>query len=196
MQITTEAVKELRTVTGAGVLDCKKALQDSNGDFDKAVEYLKKKGLVAAAKRAERTAKDGMIGYYVHMGGRAAALVEVNCETDFVARTEEFQNLAHDMAMQVVAERPLYLSREDVPPEVLEAKREEYRLQIDPGKPDDVVERIIEGKLEKFYAETCLLEQTFIKDEQMTVKDLIAQLVAKTGENIRIRRFVRYELGE
>lgn len=196
MQITTEVVKELRAVTGAGVLDCKKALQDSNGDFDKAVEYLKKKGLVAAAKRAERTAKDGMIGHYVHMGGRAAALVEVNCETDFVARTEEFKNLAHDMAMQVVAERPLYLSREDVPPEVLEAKREEYRLQIDPGKPDDVVERIIEGKLEKFYAETCLLEQTFIKDEQMTVKDWIAQLVAKTGENIRIRRFVRYELGE
>lgn len=196
MQITTEAVKELRAVTGAGMLDCKKALQESNGDFDKAVEYLKKKGLVAAAKRAERTAKDGMIGHYVHMGGRAAALVEVNCETDFVARTEEFQSLAHDMAMQVVAERPLYLSREDVPPEVLEAKREEYRLQIDAGKPDDVVERIIEGKLEKFYAETCLLEQTFIKDEQMTVKDLIAQLVAKTGENIRIRRFVRYELGE
>ena len=196
MQITAETVKELRTITGAGVLDCKKALQDSNGDFDKAVEYLKKKGLVAAAKRAERTAKDGMIGHYVHMGGRAAALVEVNCETDFVARTEEFQNLAHDMAMQVVAECPLYLSREDVPPEVLEAKREEYRSQIDPGKPDDVVERIIEGKLEKFYAEACLLEQTFIKDEQMTVKDLIAQLVAKTGENIRIRRFVRYELGE
>jgi len=194
--ITAEAVKELRTVTGAGVLDCKKALQKHDGDFDKAVEYLTKKGLVSAAKRADRAVKDGTIGHYVHAGGRAAALVEVNCETDFVARTDEFMTLAHDLAMQVVAERPTYLSKEDVPADVLEREREIYRAQADPDKPENVIERIVEGKLEKFYAEVCLLEQPFIKDDQIVVKDLIAQLVARTGENIRIRRFVRYELGE
>lgn len=196
MEITAEAVKELRTVTGAGVLDCKKALQENDGDFDKAVGYLTKKGLASAAKRADRVVKDGTIGHYVHAGGRVAALVEVNCETDFVARTEEFQTLAHDMAMQVVAGRPRYLGKEDIPAEVLEEEREKYRAQADPGKPENVIEHIVEGKLEKFYTEVCLLEQLFIKDDQITVKDLIAQLIAKTGENIRIRRFVRYELGE
>jgi elongation factor Ts len=196
LEITTATIKELRTVTGAGVLDCKKALQESGGDFDKAVEILRKKGVASAAKRADRVVTDGTIGHYVHMGGRAAALVEVNCETDFVARTEEFQTLAHDLAMQVVAGRPRYLSKEDIPAEVLEKEREEYRAQADPGKPENIIERIVEGKLEKFYTEVCLLEQPFIKEDDLTVKDLIAQVIAKTGENIRIRRFVRYELGE
>ena len=197
MEITTATVKELRSVTGAGVLDCKNALEETNGDFDKAVELLKKKGLAAAAKRAGRAAKDGIIGHYVHMDGRVAALVEVNCETDFVARTEEFQTLAHDLAMQVVAGRPQYLSKEDVPAEVLEKEREIYRAQMkDSGKPEHIIDRIVEGKLQKFYTEVCLLEQPFIKDDDLTVKDLIAQTIARTGENIRVRRFVRYELGE
>ena len=197
MEITTATVKELRSVTGAGVLDCKKALEEANGDFDKAVELLRKKGLAAAAKRAGRAVKDGTIGYYVHMDGRVAALVEVNCETDFVARTEEFQTLAHDLAMQVVAGRPQYLSKEDVPAEVLEREREVYRAQMkDSGKPEHIIDRIVEGKLQKFYTEVCLLEQPFIKDDDLTVKDLIAQTIARTGENIRVRRFVRYELGE
>ncbi|MCD6552637.1 MAG: translation elongation factor Ts [Anaerolineae bacterium] len=197
MEITTATVKELRSVTGAGVLDCKNALEEANGDFDKAVELLKKKGLAAAAKRAGRAAKDGIIGHYVHMDGRVAALVEVNCETDFVARTEEFQTLAHDLAMQVVAGRPQYLSKEDVPAKVLEKEREIYRAQMkDSGKPEHIIDRIVEGKLQKFYTEVCLLEQPFIKDDDLTVKDLIAQTIARTGENIRVRRFVRYELGE
>jgi len=197
LEITTATVKELRSVTGAGVLDCKNALEEANGDFDKAVELLKKKGLAAAAKRAGRAAKDGIIGHYVHMDGRVAALVEVNCETDFVARTEEFQTLAHDLAMQVVAGRPQYLSKEDVPAEVLEKEREIYRAQMkDSGKPEHIIDRIVEGKLQKFYTEVCLLEQPFIKDDDLTVKDLIAQTIARTGENIRVRRFVRYELGE
>ena len=197
MEITTATVKELRSVTGAGVLDCKNALEEANGDFDKAVELLKKKGLAAAAKRAGRAAKDGIIGHYVHMDGRVAALVEVNCETDFVARTEEFQTLAHDLAMQVVAGRPQYLSKEDVPAKVLEKEREIYRAQMkDSGKPEHIIDRIVEGKLQKFYTEVCLLEQPFIKDDDLTVKDLIAQTIARTGENLRVRRFVRYELGE
>jgi len=197
LEITTATVKELRSVTGAGVLDCKNALEEANGDFDKAVELLKKKGLAAAAKRAGRAAKDGIIGHYVHMGGRAAALIEVNCETDFVARTEEFQTLAHDLAMQVVAGQPRYLSREDVPAEVLEEERAKYRAEMqDAVKPELIIDRIVEGKLQKFYTEVCLLEQPFIKDDDLTVKDLIAQTIARTGENIRVRRFVRYELGE
>jgi len=197
LEITTATVKELRSVTGAGVLDCKNALEEANGDFDKAVELLKKKGLAAAAKRAGRAAKDGIIGHYVHMDGRVAALVEVNCETDFVARTEEFQTLAHDLAMQVVAGQPRYLSREDVPAEVLEEERAKYRAEMqDAGKPEHIIDRIVEGKLQKFYTEVCLLEQPFIKDDDLTVKDLIAQTIARTGENIRVRRFVRYELGE
>lgn len=197
MKITAEAVKQLREITGAGVLECKKALQEFNGDLEKAVESLRQKGLVKAAKKAERVVEEGIIGHYVHMGGRAAALIEVNCETDFVARTEEFQNLAHDLAMQVVAGQPRYLSREDVPAEVLEEERAKYRAEMqDAGKPEHIIDRIVEGKLEKFYTEACLLEQPFIKDDEITVKDLISHLIAKTGENIRIRRFVLYELGK
>lgn len=179
------------------MLDCKKALEASNGDFDKAVEYLREKGLAAAAKRATRTANDGVIGVYVHHGNRVAAMVELNCETDFVARTEEFQTLAHDLAMQVAATQPQYLSREDIPPEVIEAEKQIYRAQMaDQNKPDHIVERIVEGKLEKFYQEACILEQIFIKDEDLTVDDLIKNAVAKIGENIVLSRFARYEVGK
>ena len=197
MAITNEMIKELRQVTGAGVLDCKKALKDSNGDFDKAVEHLREKGLAAAAKRAARAANEGIIGVYVHHGSRVAAMVELNCETDFVARTDEFRTLAHDLAMQVTATRPRYLSREDVSPEVIEAEKQIYRAQMaDQNKPEHILERIIEGKLAKFYQETCLLEQPFIKDDDLTVENLIKSVIAKTGENIVLGRFVRYEIGK
>ncbi len=197
MTITSEMVKELRQATGAGVLDCKKALETSGGDFDKAVEYLREKGLSAAAKRASRAASDGIIGVYVHHGNRVAAMVELNCETDFVARTTEFQELAHDLAMQVAATQPQYINREDVPPEVIEAEGQIYRAQMaDQNKPENVLERIIEGKLEKFYQEACILEQPFIRDEDLTVGDLIKNAIAKIGENIILSRFVRYEIGK
>jgi elongation factor Ts len=179
------------------VLDCKKALKDSNGDFDKAVEHLREKGLAAAAKRADRAANEGIIGTYVHHGSRVAAMVELNCETDFVARTDEFRTLAHDLAMQVTATRPQYLSRKDVPPEVIEAEKQIYRAQmVDQNKPEHILERIVEGKLAKFYQETCLLEQPFIKDDDLTVENLIKSVIAKTGENIVLGRFVRYEVGK
>lgn len=196
MAVTTEMVKELRAATGAGVLDCKKALEASEGDLDKAVEILRQKGLAAAAKKAGREAKEGLIGSYVHTGAKVAALVEVNCETDFVARTDEFQQLAKDLAMQVVAARPLYVRREDIPEEVLEHERAIYAAQVaDSGKPSHVLERIIQGKLERYYQEVCLLEQPFIRDGSLTVADVIAQAIARLGENIVVRRFVRYEIG-
>ncbi len=194
--ITAAMVKELREATGAGVLDCKQALEASDGDFEQAVVYLREKGKAAAAKRAEREAKEGLIGAYVHAGSKVAALVEVNCETDFVAHTDEFQQLAHDLAMQVVAARPSYLSREDVPAEVLEAERNIYRAQMeDSGKPEHILERIIEGKLAKFYEQVCLLEQPFIKDSALSIAELVQQRNALLGENIVVRRFVCFEVG-
>lgn len=197
MAITSEMVKELRQATGAGVLNCKKALKVSNGDLDKAVEYLREKGFAAAAKRAGRAASDGVIGVYVHHGSRIAAMVELNCETDFVARTKEFQALAHDLAMQVAATQPQYLTRENVPPEVIETEKQTYRAQMaNQNKPEHILDRIIEGKLEKLYQGDCLLEQPFIKDEDLTVDDLIKNAIARIGENIVLRRFVRYEIGE
>lgn len=197
MATTSEMVKELRQATAAGVLDCKKALDASDGDFDKAVEYLREKGLAAAAKRAGRAASDGIIGVYVHHGSRVAAMVELNCETDFVARTEEFQTLAHDLAMQVTATQPQFLTREDVPPKVIETEKRTYRAQMaDQNKPEHILDRIVEGKLKKFYQETCLLEQPFIKDDDLTVDDLIKNAIAKIGENIVLRRFVRYQIGK
>ena len=197
MKITTAMVKELREETGAGVLDCKNALQETDGDFDKAVEYLRQKGLAAAAKRADRAANEGTIGSYVHAGSRVAALVEVNCETDFVAMTDDFLALAHDLAMQVVAARPKYLLPEDIPVEVIEAEKEDYRAQMaDSGKPEHVMDKIVEGKLQKYYQEVCLMQQPFIKDEGLTVQDVATQVAAKLGENIVVRRFVRFELGE
>ena len=197
MATTSEMVKGLRQATAAGVLDCKKALDVSDGDFDKAVEYLREKGLVAAAKRAGRAASDGIIGVYVHHGSRVAAMVELNCETDFVARTEEFQTLAHDLAMQVTATQPQFLTREDIPPKVIEIKKRTYREEMaDQNKPEHILDRIVEGKLKKFYQEACLLEQPFIKDDDLTVDDLIKNAIAKIGENIVLRRFVRYQIGK
>jgi elongation factor Ts len=194
--ITAQMVKELREATGAGVLDCKQALQENDGDFERAVEFLREKGIAAAAKRSHREAKEGLIGSYIHAGSRVAALVEVNCETDFVARTAEFQELAHDLAMQVVAAKPSYLRPEDVPAEVVEKEKAIYRAQMeDSGKPEHVVERVVDGKLAKFYEEACLFRQPFIKDSAMTVGDLIQDRNALLGENIVVRRFVRYEIG-
>jgi elongation factor Ts len=196
VDITVQMVKELREATGAGVLDCKEALKESGGDIEQAVTYLREKGMAAAAKRSEREADEGLIGSYIHAGNRVAGLVEVNCETDFVARTEEFQQLAHDLAMQVVAAKPTYLKREDVPSQVLEEEKAIYRAQMaDSGKPENIVERIVEGKLQKFYEENCLMEQPFIKDPSITVGELVKQKNALLGENIVVRRFARLEVG-
>jgi elongation factor Ts len=194
--ITTQMVKELREATGAGVLDCKQALEANDGDFEKAVLYLREKGAAAAAKRAGREAKEGLIGSYIHAGSKVGALVEVNCETDFVAQTDEFQELAHDLAMQVVAARPAYLDIEDIPEQVLEENKAVYRAQMgDSGKPAHILDRIVEGKLQKFYEETCLMEQPYIKDTAITVRELVQQRNALLGENIVVRRFVRLEVG-
>lgn len=197
MAISIEQLKELRNVTGAGVLDCRKALEETGGDFNKAAEWLRQKGLAAAAKKASREANEGIIGHYVHAGAKVAALVEVNCESDFVARTQEFCTLAHDLAMQVVAANPLYVKSESVPADVLEAQRAQYRQELaGSGKPDHVIERIVDGKLNKWFEEVCLLSQPFIRDGNITVGDLVNQAIAKLGENIVVRRFVRFALGE
>jgi len=197
MEITVDMVKELRARTGAGVLECKKALEEANGDFDQAVQLLREKGLAKAAKKAGRETREGIIEAYVHPGGRLASLVELNCETDFVARTEEFQALAHDLAMQVAATAPLYVDADQVPEEVLERERATYRAEMEnQGKPPYLIDRIVENKLEKFLDEVCLLRQQFIKDEGMTVQDLITSKIAQLGENIVVRRFARFELGE
>lgn len=195
MAITIEMVKELREKTGAGVLDCRNALQDVEGDFDKAAELLKKKGLALAEKKAEREAKEGLVEAYIHPGGKLGVLVEVNCETDFVARTDQFRELVHHVALQVAASNPLYIGPEDVPAEVVEREREWQRQQVGPGKPEEIMDKILEGKLKKYYQEVCLLDQPFIKDEEITMRDLITGGIAKLGENIRIRRFARYEIG-
>jgi elongation factor Ts len=188
-------VKQLRETTGAGVLDCKKALDQTNGDFAKAAELLREKGLAAAAKKATREANEGLIGSYVHTGAKVAALVEVNCETDFVARTEQFQTLAKDLAMHVVASRPRFVRREDIPAAELEEERAKFMAQVvDSGKPESVLTKIVEGKLEKFYEDNCLLEQPFIKDPNATIGDIITQAIAKLGENIVVRRFARLEI--
>ncbi|MCP4165323.1 MAG: elongation factor Ts [Chloroflexi bacterium] len=196
MEITTAMVKELRTATGAGVLDCRKALETFNGDFDAAVTALLEKGLAAAAKKASREANEGLIGHYIHQGSKAAALVEVNCETDFVARTPQFQTLVHDIAMHVVATKPLYLTPEDVPADVLEKEKNSYRTQmLEEGKPEHIIDRIVEGKINKFYAETCLMEQAFVKDPDLKIKDLVTRHIASLGENMRVRRFSHLEVG-
>ena len=194
--ITTQLIKELRQETGAGVLDCKEALEANDGDMEKSAAYLREKGMAAAAKRADREAREGFIGSYIHAGNKVGALIEVNCETDFVARTDEFQALAHDLAMQVVAAQPSYLTPQDVPTAVLEQEKANYRAETHgSGKPEHVVERIIEGKLQKFYEEACLMEQPFIKDTAITVGELVKQKNALLGENIIVRRFVRLEVG-
>ena len=196
VDITTQMIKELRQETGAGVLDCKQALETCDGDFGQAVAYLREKGMAAAAKRSTREATEGLIGTYVHAGNRVAALVEVNCETDFVANTDQFQELAHDLAMQVVAAKPQYLTAEDVPASLLEEEKQVYRAQMkDSGKPEEILDRIVEGKLGKLYEEICLMEQPFIKDTAITVRELVQQHNALLGENIVVRRFVRFEIG-
>lgn len=197
MEITTAMVKELREATGAGVLDCRKALEATGGDFDAAVAYLREKGLAEAAKKVDRTAREGIIEAYVHHGSRVGVILELNCETDFVARTEEFRALAHDLALHIAFANPRYLSRDRVPAEVVEEERRIYRTQaLEEGKPENVVDRIVQGKLEKFYQSVCLLEQAFIKDEDRTVEQVLKEHTALLGENIVVRRFARYELGE
>jgi elongation factor Ts len=197
MEISANQVKELRQATGAGVLDCRKALQEHNGDFEKAVAYLREKGLAAAAKKAGREAREGVVELYSHGGGRVGVMVEVNCETDFVARTEQFRALAHDLALQVAAASPRYLDVAAVPAEVVESEKTIARNRAkEEGKPEKVWDKIVDGRLEKFYQEVCLLQQPFVKDEKLTVSDLLTQTIATIGENVIIRRFARWELGE
>jgi elongation factor Ts len=197
MAASATLVKELREKTGAGILDCQKALTENGNDIEKAIDYLRQKGLAAAQKRAGREANEGLISAYIHPGSRIGVLVEVNCETDFVARNEEFQALVKDVSLQIAAARPAYVSREDIPVEVIEREKAVYQGQCkEMGKPEAAWPKIIEGKLEKFYQEMCLLEQAFIKDPSVTIKDLLTQRIAKIGENIVIRRFTRYELGQ
>ncbi|MGI6630110.1 MAG: translation elongation factor Ts [Bacillota bacterium] len=195
--ITAAMVKELRERTGAGMMDCKKALTETEGDMEKAIELLREKGLAAAAKKAGRIAAEGLVEAYIHGGGRIGVLVEVNCETDFVAKTDEFRQLCRDIAMQIAASKPEYVSREDISPEVIAKEKEIIRAQaLNEGKPEKVVDKMVEGRIEKFYKEVCLLEQPFIKDPDITVKDLITEKVSKIGENISVRRFVRYQVAE
>ncbi|HLC33936.1 MAG TPA: translation elongation factor Ts [Anaerolineales bacterium] len=197
MQINTAQVKQLREATGAGVLDCRKALLETQGDFEKAVVYLREKGLAAAATRADREARQGVLDLYSHGGGRVGVMVEVNCETDFVARTEEFRRFAHEVALQVAAANPRYVDVADVPAEALDAERAKARERArEEGKPENVWDRIAEGMLEKFYAEACLLRQPYVRDDKRTVGDLLKEAVTTTKENILIRRFTRWEVGE
>ncbi len=197
MAITTAQIKELRERTGAGMMDCKKALEECQGDMEKAIAWLRKKGMAKAAKRAGRTASEGLVHAYIHAGGKIGVLVEINCETDFVARTDDFQKFAKEIAMQIAATNPIAISKENLPTEVIEREKEIYRQQaLESGKPEKVIERIVEGKLNKFYEQACLLEQPYIRDDKLKVKDLLNELVAKTGEKIVIRRFVRFQLGE
>ncbi len=197
MEISADQVKTLREKTGVGLMDCKEALKVSQGNMDKAVDYLREKGLAKAQKRVGRAATEGTISVYIHMGGKIATMVEVNCETDFVAKTDQFLAFAKDVAMQVTAANPTYVKREDVPEEVKEKEKTIYRNQAkESGKPDKILDKIAEGKLEKFYQEVCLMEQPFIKNPDVTIKNLLEDLISKMGENILVRRFVRYQLGE
>lgn len=199
MVVGTDQIKELREKTGAGILDCKTALSETQGDIEKAIDYLRKKGIAAASKKAGRATTEGVIGSYVHAGGNIGVLVEVNCETDFVARNPEFQGFVHDLALQVAGSipPPRFLRREEVPQEVIDREREIYEGQArESKKPEAVIGKMVEGKLEKFFQESCLLEQPFIKDPHVKINDLIAQNIAKLKENIQVRRFVRFQLGE
>lgn len=196
MSISMDQVKELRERTGAGILDCKKALTDTSGDVDAAIKILREKGLAAAAKKSSRDASDGRIEVYVHPGNKVVAIVEVNCETDFVAKTDDFKKLAYDLALHVAATNPAYVNREDVPAAEVEREREILRQQnVDSGKPANIVEKIVEGRIEKFYGEIVLLEQEFVKDPSVKIKDLVQEAIAKLGENIVVRRFSRFEVG-
>jgi len=197
MSISAADVKALRERTGAGMMDCKKALAESGGDPERAIAYLREKGLARAASKAGRVTKEGLILAYMHPGDKLGVLVEINCETDFVARTDEFRQLAKDIAMQVAAANPTAVRREEIDPTLVEAERQIYRQQaINEGKPEKILDKIVDGKLEKFYAESCLLEQAFVKDPDRAVGDLVQQTIARLGENIVLKRFVRFRLGE
>ncbi len=197
MEITAQMVKELRDMTGAGILDCRKALDKADGDIDKAVDLLREKGLAQAAKRMSREANDGLITSYIHGNGRIGVLLEVNCETDFVARTDEFKALVDEIAMQIAAMSPQYVLRDDVPEDVVAREREIYRnWALEEGKPEHIIDRIVDGRLEKFFADVCLWEQEYIRDDERTIGELVKEAISTLGENIIVRRFVRYQLGE
>jgi elongation factor Ts len=197
VEISAKLVKELREKTGAGMMDCKKALAETKGDMEKALIHLREKGLAEAAKRSGKAASEGLVSAYIHPGSRIGVLVEVNCETDFVAKTEDFKNLAHDLALQIAASRPQYISQDDVPAEVVKQEKEILRAQaLNEGKPENVVDKMVEGRLKKFYRESCLLEQLFVKNPDVTVRNVLHEVIARVGENIVVRRFCRYELGE
>ena len=197
MEINAAQVKGLREKTGVGIMDCKKALRECNGDVDKAVDYLRKKGIATAQKRGGRATSEGQIQSYVHAGGKIGVLVEVNCETDFSAKTDDFSEFVRSLAMQIAATNPVSIDREGVPSDTLEKEKEIYSTQAkESGKPEKVIEKIVEGKIKKFYSEVCLLEQAYVKNPDLTILDLLNEMMAKTGENVIIRRFVRYQLGE
>lgn len=197
MEITAKAVKDLREMTGAGMMDCKKALVESEGDMEKAVAFLRKQGLSKAAKKSDRSANEGLIYSYIHPGSKLGVLLEINCETDFVARTDDYQNIAKDIAMQVAAANPLVVDRDQLDQTTLEKEKEIYRTQaLNEGKPEKIVDKIVEGRLSKYFQEVVLLEQPFIKDQEITIKDLISSAVTKMGENIVVKRFVRFRMGE
>ena len=197
MSVSADLVKKLREKTGAGMMDCKRALEKAEGDMDKAIDHLRKQGMAQAAKKASRIAKEGIIYSYIHPGDKLGVLLELNCETDFVARTDDFKLLSKDIAMQIAATNPLVVTRSDLNPEILEKEKEIYRTQAkNEGKPEKIIERIVEGKLEKYFQEVCLLEQPFVKDQDRSVKDRIDETIAKLGENIAVKRFVRFRLGD
>ena len=196
MEISAEKVKELRDKTGSGIMDCKEALKVAGGNFDKAIEYLREKGMSAATKKSSRATKEGAVTSYIHMEGKVGVMVELNCETDFVAKTQDFKTLSKDIAMHIAAMNPLYVKAEEVPADVIESERGIYKKQaLAEGKPEKIVERIIDGKLKKYYEDVCLMNQRFIKDQDVTIEKLVKNAIAKTGENIVVRRFVRYQLG-
>lgn len=197
MNITSELVKALRDKTQAGMMDCKEALKAADGDMEKAVDHLRKKGLATAQKRAGRTTSQGQVGSYIHAGGKIGVMVEINCETDFVGRTEQFGELVHNLAMHIAAANPICVRREELPAELLEKEKEIYRAQAkESGKPEKVVEKMVEGKIEKYFKESCLMEQAYVKNPDITIADLLNEKLAQIGENITIRRFTRYQLGE
>ncbi len=196
-QINSKSVAELRQKTGLGMMDCKKALEASNGDFEKAIDYLRKKGIAKGEERTGRSTGEGLVDSYIHPGGKIGVLIEVNCETDFVSRSEEFQTLVHNLCMQIAAANPLYVKREDVPQEKIDHEMEIYKEQmLEEKKPPEIIERISKGKLEKFFKETCLLEQAFVKDAEKVVSDVVLEIAGKLKENIQVRRFTRYALGD
>ncbi|SPD75745.1 Elongation factor Ts [uncultured Desulfobacterium sp.] len=197
MEISASLIKELREKTGVGIMDCKEALKESDGDINKAIDYLRKKGIATAKKRGGRTTSQGQVQAYIHAGGKIGVLLEVNCETDFSAKTDDFTNFTKDIAMQIAATSPISIDRESVPEDVLAREKDIYATQVrESGKPEKIIDKIVEGKLKKFFSEVCLLEQPFVKNPDITVQDVLNEIIAKTGENIIIRRFVRYQLGD